>query len=221
MEVADDLLDLSATPFDDSGPARWRHPCFLKAVPRTESESIKSDVASPLTVSEGEWRKGWEFQLSSFRDADINMLYVAMTRARKTLSVPASIKKLFQDFDRLHYLIEIFKKDALGADGRKMPLSSDDSTMVIGKKNRLLKKGEVWNLYHDLVLPLRKELDVAEDCMILPSLFPECSEDDVFMEVKSEEAEQCGELKAAKSEGQNSNTVAHASYDDAADYFDV
>mmetsp|Transcript_42132 Transcript_42132/g.88438 ORF Transcript_42132/g.88438 Transcript_42132/m.88438 type:complete len:86 (-) Transcript_42132:310-567(-) len=44
--------------------------------------------------------------------------------------------------------------------------------MLIKKKDNLTK-GEVWNLYHDLCHPLRNELEVPEDSMILPHLFPD------------------------------------------------
>ena len=39
-------------------------------------------------------------------------LYVALTRARVTLSIPKSIKTLLQGLDRIHYLVETLKKDA-------------------------------------------------------------------------------------------------------------
>mmetsp|Transcript_30586 Transcript_30586/g.64706 ORF Transcript_30586/g.64706 Transcript_30586/m.64706 type:complete len:1199 (+) Transcript_30586:90-3686(+) len=169
VEICDDFLDLSAASFTESQKLSLRHPSFLKAMP---GQSAKSETpTSPLEISKGDRRKGWQFILSEYLDGDINLLYVAMTRAKKTLSVPTSIKMLLQDFDRLHYLVETFKKDATGAD-RKMPLSNDESMMVVGKKK--LNKGDVWNLYHDLCVPLRKEMEIADDCTFMQSLLPDC-----------------------------------------------
>ena len=72
-----------------------------------------------------------------------------MTRAKKTVCVPMSIKLMLEDFDRIHYLVETYKKDAVGVDGcRKLPLSSEESMITVGNKGRKLTKGEVWNLYH-------------------------------------------------------------------------
>lgn len=121
---------------------------------------------------------------------------------------------LLQDLDRFHYLVNTFK-DASGADGRKVPLSNDESTIVIGKQAKPLSKGGIWNVYHDLVLPLEKELEVPDDCMILPYLFPEC-EDESTESHKREGEERESEVKL---EGQNDGTMAGDN--DVADYFDV
>mmetsp|Transcript_12964 Transcript_12964/g.23839 ORF Transcript_12964/g.23839 Transcript_12964/m.23839 type:complete len:633 (+) Transcript_12964:102-2000(+) len=187
VEICDDILDLSAASFTNStksmSPSQ-HHPSFLKTMPG----EIKSETPSAsLEISKGDMRNSWQFILSSYQDANINMLYVASTRAKKILSVPASIKMLLQDFDRLHYLVSTFKKDASGVDGRKVPLSNDKSMMVIGSKK--LNKGEVWNLYHDLCYPLRKELGIPDDCMILPTLFPDCEDESMEIKFEGEQGE--------------------------------
>ena len=91
---------------------------------------------------------------------------------------------LLQDFDRLHHLVSTSKNDASGADGRDVPLSNDESMTVIGKMNKKLGKGEVWNFYHCLCYHLHKELGIADDCMILPTLFLDCQYES--MEIKFE-----------------------------------
>ena len=163
VELCDDLLQLSVA---ESLSELVRHPSFLTTLP-SENKSKKS--ASQKTPG-GDKRKGWQFVLHPWQDQCINMLYVALTRARKILSVPSSITSLLEDFERLHYLVGTFMRDDSGADGRKVPLSSDGPVMMMGKTT-LKNKGDVWNLYHDLVVPLRKELEVPDDMMILPSLF--------------------------------------------------
>ena len=95
-------------------------------------------------------------------------------------------------FDRLYYLVGTFIKDvACVNDGRKMPLSSDGPVrmMMLGKVVLKLKnKGDVWNVYHDLVVPLREEWKIVDDMMILPSLFVDC--DAKQLESKFEQEEQ-------------------------------
>ena len=142
---------------------------------------------------------------------------MALTRARVTLSIPKSIKTLLQDLDRIHYLVETFKKDAAGVDGRGMPSSNDESMIVIGTKGRKLSKGDVWDLYHDICLPLRKELGMSsDDCSILSSLFPgECEDGDD----NDDES-----IKTEQTEVKNETTTAAAGVkaeDDVAGYFDV
>jgi len=81
-----------------------------------------------------------------------------------------------------------------------------------------LTKGDVWNLYHDLCLPLRKELDIPDDCAMMKSLFPdECDED--YAETIVLEAERNGTV-AKRVMGQP-DTTGLGAIDDVADYFDV
>jgi hypothetical protein len=192
--ICDDLYpNLTVT---ESLPATIRHPSFLASCDNVKSETcdnVKSETFACLKMSIGEYRKGWQFDLISFQDQDINMLYVALTRARRTLSVPASVTNILELFDRLHYLVGTFIRDASSCvnEGRKMPLSSDGMVrmMMMGKVGLTLKnKGDVWNLYHDLVVPLRKEWNIANDMMILPSLFVDC--DAKTLESKFEQEEQ-------------------------------
>ena len=125
---------------------------------------------------------------------------------------------LLQDFDRLHFLVGQFEKDALGAEGRKVPSSDDESMMMMGKgnKSKKLTKGEVWNLYHDVCVPLRKEMGIPDDCMIMPTLFPEDFEDSMDIEFEEEKEEEECEVRA-KAEP---DTAAMDKKDDVADFFD-
>ncbi|KAL7546573.1 hypothetical protein ACHAWF_009905 [Thalassiosira exigua] len=208
VEICDDIFDLSATSFTES-QMRLRHPSFLKAMPDLPS----SDASLSLGVSTGDVRKGWQFDLDR-KDSDVNLLYVAITRARKKLFVPNSIRVLLQDIDRFHFLVENMKKDATGADGRKVPSSSDESMFMMEKKSKVLTKGEVWGLYHDLCVPLRGELGVPENKLILSTLFPECADDCM----KSKFTEEQKEFDA-NAEERSLSTVP--SGDNVADFFDV
>lgn len=212
------MLDLNAESFSESLPTELRHPSFLKAMPaqvKSEHSDAGLKTDSSIEISQGVMRKGWQFNLSQWSDQSINLLYVACTRARKTLSVPNSIKTLLEEFDKLHFLVDSFKKDASGIDGRKLPLSTDESMMVIPKANKKIDKGDVWNLYHDLCLPLRKEMGIGDDSMIVPSLFPEC---------KNESTEEKIQENLVKEEAKpEANFVARVGAGDGnvADYFDV
>ena len=145
---------------------------------------------------------------------------------------------MLEDFDRIHYLVETFKKDALVVDGsRKLPLSSEESMITVGNKGRKLTKGEVWNLYHDLCLPLRNELGVPSDANILESVFSDFVGDELNIKeegakvIKTEESacdnDNVGQsmIKAEQKVGQADNHQSAPGddmmKDDVASYFNV
>lgn len=115
-------------------------------------------------------RRGWQFDIKNYGD-DINLIYVACTRAKKTLSLPKTIKDVLQEFDFIHMCINEFKNAA------NTLLHSDQSMMVIRKETKMTK-GQLWDLYHDLCLPLRNELGVDEDSNIMKSVFDDMDDDD-------------------------------------------
>lgn len=167
VEICPDLLDLNTASFTDTVSQMVHHPSFMRAVP--------GDLESELGQSAGEKRKGWEFGLSNFAN-DINLLYVGITRAKKKLSMPQSIKALLEQMDVMHFLVNSFVQEHLRG---KNPSSDDESMLTLSKpRGRKLKKGEVWGLYHDICLPLRTELGVPPTRSIVPHLFPGCSDDD-------------------------------------------
>lgn len=145
---------------------------------------------------------------------------------------------MLEDFDRIHYLVETFKKDTLGVDGsRKLPLSGEESMITVGNKGRKLTKGEVWNLYHDMILPLRNELGVPGDANILESVFSDFVGDELNIKeegakgIKTEESA-CGSDNVGQSMIKTEHTVGQADNhqlapgndmmkDDVASYFNV
>lgn len=184
VEICDDILDLSAKSVAESLPATVCHPSFLMKMP----SEVKSEEYPFLKTSTGNNRKGWQFALSPFQDVCINLLYVALTRARTTLSVPSSMTKLLEEFDMLHYLVGTYIRDASGVDGRKVPLSADGPVMMMGKN--MLTKGDVWNLYQDLCVPLRNELEIADTMMIIPSLFADRVGENLEIKLEEEHRKQ-------------------------------
>ena len=52
----------------------------------------------------------------------------------------------------LHCLLGTYVRNVSGAAGRKVPLSKDGSVMIMAEKQ--FSKGDVWNYYHDICVPL-------------------------------------------------------------------
>lgn len=117
-------------------------------------------------------RNSWQFSMKNYGD-DINLLYVACTRAKRKLAIPASIKTLIQECDMLHDLIQR-KKLYEETDKTK---NSEISVLGISTK-KPLSVGNVLNLYDDLVLPLRKQFNLQTKDKILPTLIDDFHEAD-------------------------------------------
>lgn len=109
----------------------------------------------PLTkVSENnnQRRQTWEFAAKNYGD-DINLLYVACTRAKKLLSIPSSIKTLLQDFDVLHQTLRmrtLFKES---------DVTKESGISILGM-TVTLSVFDALNLYKDLVIPLRQQFNL-------------------------------------------------------------
>eukprot|EP00804_Cyclotella_cryptica_P009997 CCRYP_015421-RD/>CCRYP_015421-RD protein AED:0.11 eAED:0.14 QI:371/0.75/0.8/1/0.5/0.2/5/0/796 len=158
VEICDDFLNLHDKSYVSNKPAQFR-PRFL-----SDSSHLQSDV-KPVR------RSCWQFAISSYDD-ELNFIYVACTRAKKILSLPKTIEGVLREYDLLHYSVNDFKTAAV------QPFESEESMMVLPRTNKKLSKGEVWALYHDLCLPLRKELGVEDDCNIMKTLFAIDDEED-------------------------------------------
>ena len=175
VELCDDFLNLSEKSFAFTAKEKDDLPTLMTSLPSgNESGGSNSLVTFPTTR-----RKGWQFDINSFGD-DLNLVYVACTRAKKTLCLPKSIASLLQEFDVMHHAV------AAAKNGGTMPLYNEESMMVV--KGSKLKKGQLWELYHDLCMPLRKELGVPDDCKIMKTLFSIDDDDDSeeILKVKSE-----------------------------------
>ena len=157
VEVCDDFLNLRELCYVCSKPEQLKPP-FMK-------DSNMHIDAKPIR------RRGWQFALSAQGD-DLNLLYVACTRAKKILSLPETIQRLLLECDLLHYCVNDFKKATV------KPFENDESTLLLPRDFSRLSKGEVWALHQDLCLPLRVELGVDDDCTIMKSLFGIEDEDD-------------------------------------------
>jgi hypothetical protein len=87
----------------------------------------------------------WNFGVKSWGD-DLNVLYVACTRAKEQLSVPnCSILNVWEDFDYLHQWHTASQHEMSGG------------LELRGIEEGVLAKDEAMELYNDLVGPLRAE----------------------------------------------------------------
>eukprot|EP00956_Cyclotella_meneghiniana_P025124 scaffold51741_cov86-Cyclotella_meneghiniana.AAC.5 len=171
VELCDDFIDLFAQSYVcNIGDVRGLP--FLASADDCEVKHVR--------------RWGWQFNCNEYGD-DLNMLYVACTRARNTLALPNSIKDLLCHFDNIHFYVNDMKNC------EAKPKCSDDSMFMHENGKRKLNKGDVWNLYQDLVVPFRKMLDVEDDSKIMKSLFGVEEEEGIEednVKVKSEEQSQ-------------------------------
>ena len=171
VELCDDFVDLLAQ-------------SYIRNISDVRQLPFLASADDSEVKRERRW--GWQFNIKNHGD-DLNMLYVACTRARKTLALPNSIKGLLCHFDDIHFYVNDMKNR------QPKPSCSDDSMFICETEKRKLNKGDVWNLYQDLCVPLRKMLDVDDDSKIMKSLFgieEEGSIEEDNVEVKSEEQSQ-------------------------------
>jgi len=162
VEICDDFVDLASRSYTQDAPV-----C-------NGPEFLSSDKCKKTRV-------GWQLNLQAYGD-DINLLYVACTRAKKTLVVPNSVQSLFADMDLIYYLV----RDMMG---KKYSHSKDDLSTYTslnrkGKNDGRLSKEELWHLYNDVCKPLREELGVGDDDGILSSFSSSSSSND---DVKKED----------------------------------
>jgi superfamily I DNA/RNA helicase len=104
--------------------------------------------------------KLWQFGFPSWGD-DVNILYVACTRAKRQLSIPSSsILKVWKNFDSLHqwYL----RRDT------NMAVSLDD--LEFDGAGGILDEHSALALYKDLVKPLRIEYSLKPHQLLVDTL---------------------------------------------------
>lgn len=165
VEICDDFLNLQECSYKCNHTAAHCPP-FLYS---DESADVKQV-----------WRQRWQFDVESFGD-DLNFIYVACTRAKKTLALPKTIEGLLREFDLIHFNAVDFMNAS------KPPVETDDSMITLEKEKRKLNKNEVWALYQDLCLPLRKEyLGIVGKDKIMSSLFGVIDDDDEIKQVEQE-----------------------------------
>ena len=107
-------------------------------------------------------RSQWKFDFQSWGD-DVNLLYVACTRAKNELSIPpsSSLIRVAKSFDELH--IWKLEKDS-------HPGMVTNAVSVDGVKD-LIDEDDALGLYESLVVPLRQEYELSTDQKISAEIF--------------------------------------------------
>jgi hypothetical protein len=104
--------------------------------------------------------KPWQFGFPNWGD-DVNILYVACTRAKRQLSIPSSsILKVWKNFDSLHQWC--LRRDM------NIAVSLDD--LELEGIERVLDEENLLALYEDLVRPLRTEYSLEPHQLLVDTL---------------------------------------------------
>jgi UvrD/REP helicase N-terminal domain len=171
VQVCDDFLDLIQ--IDNKGPQVKCQPNAPLGAKRPRNTYTKTT------------RSSWQFAFKSHGD-DVNLLYVACTRARKILSLPQSICTFLSECDLLHDLIASNKNGT-----KATPIQASDhemGTIVVFGQKKALTASQACCLYEDICQPLRLENSVPPtqrlvDALIHQSDGEEAKAQDDLMEI--------------------------------------
>jgi UvrD/REP helicase N-terminal domain/UvrD-like helicase C-terminal domain len=108
----------------------------------------------------------WQFNFKGWGD-DVNLWYVAVTRAKSMLSIPPSLCRVLSLFDAVHNWKSMV--DETGSTVNTIALSFNGMTMT---------KEEAHCFYDSLILPLREEYGMKSDQLLKDTLIND--DDDQF-----------------------------------------
>jgi superfamily I DNA/RNA helicase len=149
VQVCSDFVDLAKV--DNFGP-----PC-----PKNNKPDKNGWYAKRSKPNDS--RNSWQFSFKGYGD-DVNLLYVACTRAKKTLCVPKTVLRLLQECDLLHQLLD--------ARVGSLKKSEDDEgkTFLFGSQKSLTHE-DLQSLNADVLSKLRQECKVYGSQLLCDSLF--------------------------------------------------
>jgi superfamily I DNA/RNA helicase len=161
VQVASDFIELASYVEDDAEQQQQGG----KPPPSFEPASKRMK-----TFQEEEEARKWKFGFPSWGD-DINLMYVACTRAKHTLSVPESIVNVITDFDTIEAEVECISEFQSGGD-KETPtiqgLKCETGSTVNRESLRRLRDSLLSNLRAEQNIPSgRKFQDHFMNCMIL------------------------------------------------------
>ncbi len=105
----------------------------------------------------------WQFATKNYGD-DLNLLYVACTRAKRLLSIPTSLKTLLQQCDMLHDILQAKQRVKQEHQAKKQKTAG----IILFEKQ--LTNEEASDLYTQLFAKLRKEAGVPDTQGMLDTL---------------------------------------------------
>jgi hypothetical protein len=111
-------------------------------------------------------RKTWQIAFKDYGD-DANLLYVACTRAKRVLSIPATMVRFLQDCDALQDWIRATA--TTDDDGKRKEKSGGTAAagILLFGLQKPLSRERALDLYNDIVLPLRGENKIRDDQRLL------------------------------------------------------
>lgn len=156
-QLLDDFIGLYSFTDRDRDKKEVDHSTFNSPL------SSMSQDFSPDAKPKGKTRNRWQFDVPPYGDS-INLLYVACTRAKKTLSIPPKLRKLYTELDSLTSIVNLWQTKFID-EGEDLSLSvGDEETQYVDvkKDSRNLNKKEICQLYSDICVPLRDEAGLSE-----------------------------------------------------------
>jgi superfamily I DNA/RNA helicase len=139
--------------------------CFAKKVGSSAPLSQCQEEPSPKNRRLSD---SWQFGFESWGD-DLNLAYVACTRAKRTLSIPPCFHKLLETFDYVHeWKSGENKKGAVNTVAMSIP--------GCGKKT--MTEDDAHCFYDSLILPLREEYGMKSDQLLKDTLINFDRDDD-------------------------------------------
>ena len=149
-------------------------------------------VASPFREQQMR-RTSWQMKFKDFGD-DVNLLYVACTRAKKILSVPESIVQYLKGCDSIHLWRQAYQKDNGGMPEQQRRVALHKLSVWDGRTD--LSASDFTHIYRDIVDPLRKEQKLDESELLLKNLLDDgqdekkqCKSEEEFSENGNDELE--------------------------------
>ena len=156
-QLLDDFLGLYSFTDRDRDKKEVDHSTFNSPL------SPMSQGFTPDAKRKGKTRNRWQFDVPPYGDS-VNLLYVACTRAKKTLSIPPKLRKLYAELDALTSIVNLWQSKFID-EGEDLSLSvGDEETQYVDvkKDSRNLNKKEICQLYSDICVPLRDEAGLTE-----------------------------------------------------------
>lgn len=152
-QVLDEFVDLFSFTDKDNDKKEVDHSTFDSPLSPL-SQDFDADAKR-----KGETRNKWQFDVHPYDDS-LNLLYVACTRAKKVLSIPEKLRKLYTELDSLTSWVNSWQA-TFNNGGEDLSLSVEDEDNIyvnVKKDNRNLNKKEACQLYGDVCNKLRIEL---------------------------------------------------------------
>jgi len=156
-QLLDDFIGLYSFTDRDRDKKELDHSTFNSPL------SPLSQDFSPDAKRKGKTRNRWQFDVPPYGDS-VNLLYVACTRAKKMLSIPTKLRKLYAELDALTSIVNLWLTK-FDNEGEDLSLSIDDEEtqyVNVKKDNRNLNKKEICQLYNDICVPLRIEAEIHD-----------------------------------------------------------